>query len=156
MSAEKANFLRNSFADLLKQIPAEVHPHWGKMTVQQMVEHFTDSVRIASGKVARNDLITPEDQLNKMQQFIMSDKPFKENTKNVLMPEIPAPVRNKTIKDAIAELENELSYFFTVFEKNEHLVTRNPFFGDLNYQMNIHLLYKHAKHHLNQFGVEMN
>jgi hypothetical protein len=33
------------------------------------------------------------------------------------------------------------------------LTTRNPFFGDLNFAENVHLLHKHALHHLRQFGV---
>jgi hypothetical protein len=83
----------------------------------------------------------------------VSDKPFRENTPNALMSEVPAPVRNPSVESAITELQQELNYFFTVFEKNNLQVTRNPFFGDLNYEQNIHLLYKHAWHHLKQFGV---
>jgi hypothetical protein len=45
-------------------------------------------------------------------------------------------------------------YFFEVFEKDTALVTRNPFFGDLNFEQNVQLLYKHSLHHLRQFGVE--
>jgi hypothetical protein len=40
-----------------------------------------------------------------------------------------------------------------VFQENHMQQTRNPFFGDLNFEENVHLLYKHALHHLKQFGV---
>ena len=53
----------------------------------------------------------------------------------------------------LQELQKELNYFFEVFQKNELAVTRSPFYGDLNYEENIQLLYKHAAHHLKQFGV---
>jgi hypothetical protein len=69
------------------------------------------------------------------------------------MPEIPAPVQHKTIAAAFAELEEELDHFFTAFETNPHLATANPFFGPLNFELNVQLLYKHALHHLRQFGV---
>jgi hypothetical protein len=46
-----------------------------------------------------------------------------------------------------------MDYFFTVFNKNNLRVTRNPFYGDLNYEQNVQLLHKHALHHLKQFGV---
>ena len=88
-----------------------------------------------------------------MRDFVMSDKPFRENTPNPLMPEVPAPVRNPSVEEAIKELKNEMDYFFTVFNKNNLRVTRNPFYGDLNYEQNVQLLHKHALHHLKQFGV---
>ncbi|NTS40610.1 DUF1569 domain-containing protein [Flavisolibacter sp. BT320] len=148
---EKAAFLRNDFIPRLEALPTETKPAWGKMTVQQMIEHFSDSVRIASGKVMHTDVLTPPEQLEKMRSFLESDKPFRENTKNLLMPEVPAPVQNPSKKDAVKELKEELQLFFSVFEKNSMQVTRNPFFGDLNYEQNIQLLYKHAMHHLRQF-----
>jgi hypothetical protein len=126
------------------------------MTVQQMIEHFADYMRIASGKAVFTEIITPPEQLDKMRNFLESDKPFRENTKNPLMPEVPAPVRNPSKAEAIKELKEELGYFFSVFEINNLQVTRNPFFGDLNYEQNIQLLYKHACHHLRQFGVTVN
>ena len=118
-----------------------------------MVEHFSDSVRLASGKMQFSRMVTPEDALPKYRSFLMSDKPFKENTLNPMLPEVPAPVRNKTIQEAIAELEKELHFFFSVFENNHQQQTRNPMFGDLDYEQNVQLLYKHALHHLRQFGL---
>lgn len=149
----KERFLQKEFVPLLSQIPSDTLPAWGKMTLQQMVEHFSDSVRIASGKMEQKEILTPAGNVPKMQDFLASDKPFRENTLNPLLPEVPVPVRNKSIELAIAELQEELDYFFKVFEKNPHQLTRNSLFGDLNYQQNVQLLYKHAQHHLRQFGI---
>jgi hypothetical protein len=153
MSTDKAEFLKNRFVPLLKQIPSDTQPHWGKMSLQQMIEHFSDSVRIASGKTVYTDFVFPPEQLQKVREFMLSEKPFKENTVNPLLPEAPAPVINISTEEAINELQKEINYFFSVFEKNNLQVTRSPFFGDLNFEENIHLLYKHASHHLRQFGV---
>lgn len=153
MSEEKIAFLQNQFIPLLRSIPSDRQPLWGKMTLQQMVEHFTDSIRIASGLTEHQVIITPPENLQRMQDFLMSDKAFRENTVNPLMPVVPAPVKNVSITKAIDELQNELKHFFSVFDANPHLTTRNPTFGDLNFQMNVQLLYKHALHHLRQFGV---
>lgn len=155
MNAGKAEFLKRRFIPLLKQIPSDTPPQWGKMTLQQMVEHFSDSVRIASGKTVHTDFVFGPGQLQKNRDFMLSEKPFKENTVNPLMPEVPAPVVNPSAEKAINELQKELEYFFSVFEKNNLQVTRSPFFGDLNYEQNIHLLHKHALHHLRQFGVNI-
>lgn len=156
MNAGKAEFLKHRFIPLLKQIPSDTKPHWGKMTLQQMIEHFSDNVRIASGKITYPDFVFPPEQLQKAREFMLSEKPFRENTVNPLLPETPAPVINMSTEDAIAELHKEVIYFFSVFEKNNLQVTRSPFYGDLNYEENIHLLYKHASHHLRQFGVNVN
>lgn len=153
MNADKEKFLRYRLITLLKQVPSDIPPQWGKMTLQQMIEHFAESVRIASGKKIYTDIVTPEDRLQKMRDFMLSDKPFKENTVNPLMPVLPAPVQTRSVEEALQELQAEINYFFTVFEKNKLQVTRNPFFGDLNFEENVHLLYKHALHHLKQFGV---
>lgn len=150
---QKIDFLRQKFIPLLQQVPSETAGLWGKMTLQQMIEHFSDSVRIASGKVAVADVLTPPEQLEKMRLFLESDKPFRQNTVNALMPEVPAPVKNNSMIDAINELQAELNFFFEIFEENNLQVTRNPFFGDLNFEQNVQLLYKHALHHLNQFGM---
>lgn len=156
MNAEKKAFLHHRFPILLRQIRSDQQPEWGKMTLQQMIEHFSDSVRIASGKTAHTDILTPPENLQRMRDFVMSDKPFRENTPNPLMPETPAPVVNLSVEEAIAELQQELNDFFTVFEQNKMQVTRNPFFGDLNFEQNVQLLYKHAVHHLRQFGFTIN
>jgi hypothetical protein len=155
MNAEKTDFLRHRFISLLRQIPSDTPPHWGKMTLQQMIEHFADTVRIASGKTVHTELVTPPEHLQRLRDFILSDKPFKENTVNPLMPAVPAPVINISSEEAISELQKEIDFFFRVFEKNNLQVTRNPFFGDLNFEQNVHLLHKHALHHLKQFGVEV-
>jgi hypothetical protein len=152
-NAEKAEFLKRRFIPLLKQIPSDTTPQWGKMTLQQMIEHFSDSVRIASGKTVHTDFVFAPEQLQRVREFMLSEKPFKENTVNPLLPEAPAPVINTSTEEAINELQKEVSYFFSVFEKNNLQVTRSPFFGDLNYEQNVHLLHKHALHHLRQFGV---
>jgi hypothetical protein len=123
------------------------------MTLQQMIEHFSDSVRIASGKTAHPDFVFPPEQLQKYREFMLSEKPFKENTANPLMPEVPAPVINVSTQEAINELQKEINFFLSVFEKNNLQVTRSPFYGDLNYEQNVHLLHKHALHHLRQFGI---
>jgi len=153
MTVEKTDFLKNRFIPLLIEIPSDRKPRWGKMTLQQMIEHFADSVRIASGLTVHQLIITPPENLQRMQDFLVSDKPFRENTANPLMPEVPAPVKIASIEKAIDELHSELKHFFGVFEANPHLTTRNPLFGDLNFQQNVQLLYKHALHHLRQFGV---
>jgi hypothetical protein len=155
MSIEKENFLRTKLVAYLQRLDPATPPRWGKMSVQQMIEHYAgDAVRNASGRLKIDTIVTSPGHLERMREFMMSDKPFHQNTKNPLMGEEPAPLRYKTVQGAIGALQQELIYFFEAFEANPQLIIRNPFFGDLNFEQNVQLLYKHALHHLKQFGVE--
>jgi hypothetical protein len=124
------------------------------MNFHQMVIHFyRDAIRNANGKLVFEDIVTPPEHLEKMRSFLMSEKPFRENTINPLMPDEPVPVTNETITTSIEKLQNELDHFFNVYKQHPDMVIRNPFFGDLNFEQNVQLLYKHALHHLLQFHV---
>ena len=148
----KLRFLQEEFPRLLSRIDPGRSPAWGKMSLQQMIEHMSDSVRIANGRDPK-DCITPPDHLPKMQAFMMSDKPFKENTPNPQIPDTPPLPRWERVEDAIGELQQELNDFVDVFEQDKSKIITNPFFGDLNFEQWTQLLYKHALHHLRQFGV---
>lgn len=155
MNQAKLDFLKNDFIKLLRSIDPDTKPAWGKMNLQQMIEHFSgDAVRNANGRLVLK-VVTPAEHLPKMQEFMMSEKPFKENTKNVLLGDDPLPTRNPDLDAAINELQDELNHFFEVFEKNPSLTINNPFFGELDYAGNVQLLHKHALHHLRQFGVSI-
>lgn len=153
MNEEKLYFLKKEFIPLLEQIEGETKGNWGVMNGQQMVEHFCDAVKNASGKLIL-PLINTGEALEKSRTFLMSEKPFKENTKNPLLPDAAPALRKPNMKAAIEKLHDELNHFFHAFEKNPDLKTRNPFYGELDYAANVQLLYKHALHHLKQFTIE--
>lgn len=150
---KKEQFLRSEYIPLIKQLDPNAERKWGKMNVHQMIEHMSYAVRMSNGKDLYAGILTQEEKLPRFQTFIMSDTPFKENTKNILLPEEPLEVRFENIQDSINELENELNDFFKKFESDKYQTIRNPFFGDLNFEQWVALLYKHCWHHLNQFGV---
>lgn len=154
MNFEKENFLRTKLIFLLQKLKTDTPPLWGKMNVQQMIEHFTDVMMVASGKIIL-PVVTPPERLPKLQEFMMSEKPFKENTKSPVLAEEPAPLKKHTKEAAIGKLQEEIIYFFEAFEKRPGLKTTNPVFGELDLEMNIQLLHKHALHHLKQFGIEV-
>jgi hypothetical protein len=155
MSFEKENFLRTRLVPYLQQLDPATPPRWGRMSVQAMIEHYTeDALKNANGRLRFDTYAVPAERIPRNHEFMMSEKPFRRNTKNPLLGEEPAPLRHRTVQAAIGALQEELIHFFEVYEKNPSLVLRNPFFGDLNFEQNVQLLYKHAIHHLNQFGVE--
>ena len=154
MNFEKENFLRTKFIPLLQKLNSDTQPLWGKMNAQQMIEHFTDVMMVASGKI-KLPIATPADKLSRLREFMMSEKPFKENTKSPVLGEEPAPLRKHTREASIGKLQEEIIYFFEAFEKNPAMKTTNPVFGELDFDMTVQLLHKHALHHLKQFGIEV-
>ena len=155
MNNYKSHFIKEELVTKVVSIDTSTQPLWGKMNLQQMVEHMSrDAFRVASGKISF-PLMTPAEHIAKMQEFIRSDKPFKENTVNRLMAEEPVPTVYSNIEAALAELQSEIDYFFEVYAQQPDLKFINPFFGELDAALQVDLLYKHALHHLRQFGVSV-
>jgi hypothetical protein len=152
MNNIKEIFLKKDLVAMLKKLKAETKGNWGFMNAQQMVEHFADAVKSANGKLVL-PLLNEGERLQKSREFLMSDDPFKENIKNPLIPEEGFKLRKPDMESAINKLQKELDYFFEIFEKHPDIKTGNPFFGQLDYNMNVQLLHKHAMHHLKQFGL---
>lgn len=149
---QKAAFLKTEFTNALRSLSSDAPRKWGKMNVQQMIEHMSDYVRIANGRTPM-EIITPAEHLERTQAFLATEKPFRENTPNSLMSEEPAPVRHSTKEDAIHELQSEIDLFFETYNSEPDKKLNNPFFGVLGYEQQVQLLYKHATHHLRQFGI---
>ncbi|MBS1779480.1 MAG: hypothetical protein JST70_09175 [Bacteroidetes bacterium] len=148
----KATFLRNDLVKMLATIDPATKPLWGKMNPQQMVEHMSYAMRQASGKDPYT-IVTAEEHLPRMQAFLMSEKPFRENTPNQLLPDEPAPAKHESMQDSLNDLQAEIDHFFHVYGTDPQKTITNPFFGELNYDMQVQLLHKHAWHHLRQFGI---
>jgi len=152
INMSKEAFLKTELPALCGKLDANQKGKWGVMNAQQMVEHMSESFRIANGRFPHQIVLTPE-QVTKAYSFIMSDKPFRENTKNQLLPDTPRPVLHESMDSAIKELRDEIAYFFRHFDENKDLRVTNPFFGDLSREEWIHGLHKHAVHHLKQFNL---
>lgn len=154
MSIEKEDFLRTRLVSYLQKLDPSTPPHWGKMNAQQMVEHFaSDVLQNANGRLKFEKIITLPEKLDKLRDFLMSEKPFNENTINPLLSKEPPFLKYNTIQAAIGALQEELICFFETFDNNPALIIRNPIFGDLDFEQSVQLLYKHALHHLKQFGI---
>lgn len=153
MKAEnKLTFLKYELCTILEKTDLNSKALFGKMNLHQMVEHLVYSVRIASGKEVVKALYEDE-MTTKMHTFLMSDKDFRNNTPNPNLPKEPEEPKTEKYSEAIALLLEELNYFEKVYKEKPDLKIQNAFFGLLNFEEQVQLLYKHAKHHLRQFGV---
>jgi hypothetical protein len=151
MNEDKLRFLKTQLIPLLQKIPADRKPAWGKMNLQQMVEHLAAAFKIAAGTLKLPGEPN-QDQIPRSYAFLMSEKPFKENLHNPFLSEDTYPLRNHTLAGSIGELQSAMLEFFTVYEQEPGKRTNNLIFGSLNYAEQVQLLHKHALHHLKQFG----
>jgi hypothetical protein len=148
----KEQFLKNEYIPLLKKLKGDEKGNFGKLSPQGMIEHMSDAFGNAYGRV-HLPLHTQENMVPRFREFALSDKPFKENTPNAYMAELPPPFRHANIPAAITELEGEIKAFFAFYKSNPGLKKLNPFFGEFSYEDWLHLLHKHANHHLKQFNL---
>lgn len=139
--------------DYMNQLTPETQPKWGKMSAHRMVEHLTDTLRIASGKNPQA-LAIPEDRIPRMVEFLNSDKPMAQN---IAVPfateEMNATLRNEELELAIDEFVDEWLYFEELFTSNEGHTAIHPYYGPLNYDQWLRLSQKHHTHHFTQFGL---
>lgn len=152
MDQQKLYFLSTRLIPLLKSLPVDRLRRWGKMNPQQMIEHLSGFFRVSTNKL-HFPLVTPEDQLPKLKEFLRSEKEFRENTKAPVLPEEPMPVQFASLSDAVDDLEKEINDFLNLFNNEVDLTTQHPVFGNLNFEDWVLLHYKHAAHHLKQFGL---
>lgn len=153
MLPEKEKFLKSEYVQILKNARPGLPAKWGKMDLQQMVEHMRDVFKVANGKIVLPLLTIDPEKLARQREFIMTDIPFRENTRVPVMPEEPRPHKYASMEEAIAKLEPELADVFAVYTSGPGKTTMNPIFGELNYEQQVNLLHKHALHHLRQFGL---
>jgi hypothetical protein len=153
MLVANEHFIRHEYISLLLALPADTPPLWGKMDVQQMIEHIRDAFKVANGRLPLPLVNTDPDQLAKARAFMLSDQPFRENTKMPLMPEEPRKHKYASKEEAVEKLIPEVDHVFAVYAATPGLRIMSPMFGELNYEEQLHLLNKHARHHLRQFGV---
>lgn len=152
MLNEKLNFINNEFPRLLGQLTENTPPKWGLMNARQMVEHLTDYIRVANGKVIEK-VGTPEENLPAFRKFLESEKQFRPDTKNPLNTGDPLPLRLTSLTEAIEAYTRELKDFYSVFEREPEKITNHPAFGPCKFEDWIRLHYKHLSHHARQFGL---
>lgn len=141
------------FPEKIKEIPLAAAPLFGKMSPQQMLEHMSEYIRLAYGNPVISSKFYTAESVDKLQAFLRSDRPFKENTPNPLLPDTPPSLRFREYEAAQADVAAAVRELFEAFAANPDLKVENPFFGTLDRELTFHLLAKHAAHHLRQFGI---
>lgn len=140
-----------SILSYLNKLEVNAKPAWGSMSAQRMVEHLTDTLRIATGKNPQS-LLVPEDRLPKMLMFLESDKPMAQNIE-VPFAKAETTLRNEELELAIDEFVEEYLEFMELFESDSTFTSLHPYYGPLNHEQWNRLNQKHLTHHFKQFNL---
>ncbi|MGB0934150.1 MAG: DUF1569 domain-containing protein [Lishizhenia sp.] len=147
-------FIENDLGVILSKLDtltANKQPNWGTMTAQRMVEHLTDTLRIAVGENIQS-LALPEEKLPGMLRFLESDKEMMKNVE-VAFAKKDTPLRNEALDLAIDEYTDAYLNFIEFYEKFPEKTNLHPYYGPLNYQQWNRLNSKHITHHFKQFDI---
>lgn len=148
------NFIEPTLETILvhiENLTPETEARWGSMSAQRMVEHLSDSLKMAVGQLVF-PLEVPEDRIPRMKEFLLSDKPMAKNSE-VPFAKKDQELRCADLELAIDELAESWVEFEEYFSEDEQRSTLHPYYGNLNFDEWNRLHAKHFTHHLQQFGL---
>lgn len=135
----------------LNKLQSDTSPQWGNMSAQQMVEHLSEMLRMSTGKI-QLPLEIEESKIERMQDFLRSDKPMAKNIKVAFVSEQPK-LRNEELELAIDEFVEEWLFFEETYADHPNFTALHPYYGELNEELWRLLHAKHFEHHFEQFGI---
>ncbi len=136
---------------LFEKLKEDQMPLWGTMSAQRMIEHLSDTLRIATGEEVF-PVEVPEEKLEKMLAFLTSDKPMARNLKVSFAGE-NVPLRHEELELAIDEYVERWIDLEALYSVNPTLTNSHPYYGPLNFEQWKLLHSKHLTHHFEQFGL---
>lgn len=148
------NFIELDITELipmLDKLDPNTKPLWGNMSAQRMIEHLSETIRMASGK-DKYPMEVPEDRIERMVSFLDSDKPMARNISVSFAPSA-TDLKHEEIELAIDEFLLEWIDFENHYLENPEAKEVHPYYGPLNYEQWIRLHSKHLTHHFEQFGL---
>jgi len=140
---------KNELIQRIEKLTPENKALWGRMDVSQMLAHAAMGAQLANGGTKAKILpISFIGQFFK-KSFIHTDKPFSKNSPT--SPEIKVIDAREFAK----EKANLIAVVNRQYAEGHKGVTaeKHPFFGKMTAEEWGILGYKHADHHLRQFGV---
>ena len=151
-SEVRDTFFRRLLIDALMALREDARPRWGKMTAQQMVEHLTWAFELSSGQV-RVDCPIPEAQRERLKAFLYDNRPTPREFSNPVLTAGLPPLRYAGLAEATAGLRVEMERFLRQLATTPGAMHMHPVFGPIGGEAWGRAHFKHAYHHLLQFGL---
>ncbi len=146
----KSVFDTSTKEELIQRINALTPQHnaqWGKMTVFQMMRHCTLGEKMLQGELQIKRTFIGR-LLGRMilKQVMKDDAPFRKNSPTSPLLQTPAESGD------MAQLKKD--WISRIGQYGQHTQgIMHPFFGPMTGEQIGQFAYKHADHHLRQFGV---
>jgi hypothetical protein len=150
-AALREEFLRADVPAALVELRADAPPRWGRMAAAQMVEHLLWAFELSTGRGRVECGVSPED-LARMRRFLYSNRPTPQDFMNPLLVSGLPPLRFADVAAAKEALGREIAAFLAGASEPQRTFV-HPIFGALAYEEWHRTHYKHAHHHLAQFGL---
>ena len=131
----------------IEALTPETQPHWGTMSVGQMVSHCAEIQEVANGKPLEGTPWYVKLLGGFIRKMVVSDKPYPKGTRT----------HPQYLQTADKDFETEKARLLAAleaFRAAEHgPATRHALFGEMSHDEKGWASYKHLDHHLTQFGV---
>ena len=147
----EAFFCRTLF-DALAALGKDSQPFWGKMTAQQMVEHLVWGFELSTGR-AQVECPVPEAQRERLKAFLYDNRPTPREFMNPALAAGVPSLRYGGLDLAQAALRVEVDQFIQQLSTTPGVIRMHPVFGPIGVEEWARAHFKHACHHLLQFGL---
>ena len=148
----RETFFRRLLFEALMPLRDDARPNWGRMTTQQMVEHLLWAFELSTGH-AHVECPIPEPQRQRLKAFLYDNRPTPREFMNpVLTAGLPA-LRHQGLVEAVASLRTAVNHFVQKTASTPDATHMHPVFGPIGMEEWARAHFKHAYHHLLQFGL---
>jgi oxepin-CoA hydrolase / 3-oxo-5,6-dehydrosuberyl-CoA semialdehyde dehydrogenase len=148
----RESFFRKLLCEALDALQDDARPGWGKMTAQQMVEHLLWAFELSTGE-AIVECPIPESQRVRLKAFLHDDRPTPHEFMNPALAAGLPPLRHVSVTAARAALRAEVDRFVRQSHAKPDVTRMHPLFGPIGAEEWERTHFKHAYHHLLQFGL---
>jgi oxepin-CoA hydrolase / 3-oxo-5,6-dehydrosuberyl-CoA semialdehyde dehydrogenase len=148
----RSSFLTELLSRAIEPLQAAGQPSWGRMSAQQMLEHLEWAFDLSTGN-RRIPCALPEAQRARMKVFLHNNAPSPHEFMNpALVAGLPS-LRHSTIDLAKEALDIARRGFVDLASSPDVPLYTHPIFGPLAHGEWARTHFKHAFHHLQQFGL---
>ena len=135
--------------DRINKLQADMQPIWGKMNASQVLDHCSETMKVARGQKVLKRLFVSYVLGSMMKSAFYNDKPVSKNS----------PTHKDFIISDTSDFEKakqELIDHLVAFQEggmDQCTAAPHAFFGKVTKEQWGLGMYKHLDHHLQQFGV---
>ena len=145
-------FFRHHLGDAIATLREDAAPRWGRMTAREMVEHLSWVFEVSTGR-ASVECSVPGARRERFKAFLYDSTPMLREFRNPALTAGLPPLRHAGLDEARSALRREVDRFLDQCRDAPDVAHVHPVFGPLGSEDWSRSHFKHAYHHLAQFGL---